>query len=118
MNLTIAVSFVLCSISPPAIDLEFRALHVHDEDSEGLELLRCLMLWLGREISSGRNFEVVQAYLFRFLTIYSEVVLKEAALLADVAALKEVHAKSAERFRTLVQSNMCILKVMAHLPIA
>lgn len=77
-----------------------------------------MVLWLGREVSSGRNFEVVQAYLFRFLTIYSEAVLQEPALLDDVTALRAVHAESAERFRTLVQSNMCLLKVMAHLPIA
>jgi U3 small nucleolar RNA-associated protein 21 len=103
-------------LPPPAVDIELRALCAHDEDQEGLSLLRCLLAWFARKLKTGLNFEVLQAYLHRTLTIYAELVLKLPALGTDVEAVRRIHAESSGRFRQLVQSNLCLLKMLAGLP--
>lgn len=106
------------SISPPAVDVEMRALYSHDEDNDGLDLLKRMLFWLSCQLRTGRNFEVTQGYLCRFLAIYSEKLLKVQSLAEDIHNLKDIHTVSCDSFRTLVQSNLCLLKVMARLPIA
>ena len=106
-----------CRLGPPAVDLEMRSLCPHDEDAEGKRLLSLTIRLFSREIKSGRNFEVVQAYIYRFFTIYSDVILKTPSLHSDLKELSEIHQRSSDSFRTLIQSNLCLLKVLAQLPI-
>ena len=106
----------LKQLAPPAVDVELRALCTHEEDEEGLSLLRCLLAWFARKLRTGLNFEVLQAYLHRTLTIYSELILKQPTLAADVETVRYVHSEGSGRFRQLVQSNLCLLKLMAGLP--
>lgn len=94
-----------------------RALYQHDEDVYGVDLLRRMLFWLAMELKTGRNFEIIQAYLHRFFVIYSETVLKYESLAEELSDLRDLHAISCDSFRSMVQGNLCILKVLAHLPI-
>lgn len=94
-----------------------RALYSHDEDDDGVQLLKRMLIWMAYQLRSGRNFEVTQAYICRFLTIYSETLIKMPDLASELHFLKEIHSFGCNSFRTLVQNNLCLLKVMAHLPI-
>jgi hypothetical protein len=106
----------LKGIPPPAIDLEFRALCTHENDEEGLDLLRCFLIWMSKSLKSGMNFEILQAYLHRLLSIYAELILKQPLLSIEVEKVRLIHSESSNRFRHLIQSNLCLLKMLAGLP--
>lgn len=106
----------LKSLPPPAVDVEIRSLCTHDEDAEGIELLRCLLAWLTKELETGNNFEILQAYLHRTIKIYSEMFIKSSQVYQDIHALKEAQHVSCERFRHLIHSNLCLLKLFSGLP--
>lgn len=108
----------LKKLPPPAVDLEMRALCTYEEDEEGIELLRLLLQWLTKHITTGEDFEILQAYLHRTLTIYLHLIMKLPQLKGDLRALQEAHAVASSRFRHLVQKNLCLLKMMGNLPIA
>ena len=107
----------LKTLPPPAVDVELRALCTHQEDEEGLSLLRFLLSWFCRRVSSGCDFELLEAYLHRTMLIHAEVIMKSAALAPLVAQLKQVHAEQSSKFRALVQGNMCRLKFLSNLPV-
>jgi hypothetical protein len=107
---------VLCSIGPPAVDAEMRALCRDAQDEVGVQLLRTVLEWMVDELKICENFEVLQAYLFRFLFIYSEVILECPHLYSCLQGVKTVHENSCKKFRHLVQSNLCVLKMMAQIP--
>lgn len=108
----------LKKLPPPAVDLEMRALCTYEEDEEGIELLRLLLQWLTKHITTGEDFEILQAYLHRTLTIYLHLIMKLPQLKKDLQALQQAHAVASDRFRHLVQKNLCLLKMMGNLPIA
>ena len=93
-----------------------QALCLHENDEEGIYWLRCLFAWMTHELQSGRNFEVMQAYVFRSLHLYSEMLMKMPQLAKEVADLREVHLSGCHKFRDLVQSNLCLLKLFANIP--
>ena len=106
----------LMSVPPSSIDVEFRALCLNEEDEEGLELLGFVLISLTNNLKSGRHFEVLQAYLHRFLSIYAEYIMRTPELSEKLVELKAVHALYAEKFRHIVQSNLCVLKILSQLP--
>jgi hypothetical protein len=101
------------------VDLQFRALCNGTVDKKGLELVHCIVLLMSDELRSGQNFEVLQAYLYRLLLIYSEVIVEasssDLSLSQSVDALRTLHSDSCKKFRSLVQSNLCVLKLMAQI---
>lgn len=71
---------------------------------------------MARKLTSGMNFEILQAYLHRLLSVYAELILKQPHLTLELERVRSVHALSSNRFRHLVQSNLCLLKMLAGLP--
>ena len=106
----------LKTLPPPAIDLEIRALCTHDEDEDGLQLLRFFLLWFRDRLATGLDFEVMEAYLHRTLLVYGETIIKRGDFGQLLQDLRGVHAAKSVRFRSLVQQNLCMLKVFANLP--
>ena len=104
------------TLPPPAVDLELRALCTHGKDEEGLQLLHCLLAWITERFKTGLDFEIMEAYLHRTLLIYGEIVVSTPSLLQLAKTLGEVHSASTQRLRTLVQGNLCLLKLLAGLP--
>ena len=108
----------LKKLPPPAVDLEIRALCTHEEDEEGKLLLQHLLHWLTKHIASGEDFEILQAYLHRVISIYEQLIMKMPDLKEDLEQLQHAHSIANDRFRNLVQKNLCLLKMMGNLPIA
>ena len=104
------------TLAPPAVDLELRSLCSHDKDEEGLQLLHCLLMWITERFRTGLDFEVMEAYLHRTLLIHGELIVAKPSLLQLSQSLADVHAACTERLRTLVQGNLCLLKMLANLP--
>jgi len=107
----------LKQLPPSAIDLEFRALYIYDGDEEGIMLLQQFLQWITIHIQSGENFEILQAYLYRILIIYSDIIIKLSSFKLVLSKLYQIHYNSSIRFRNLIQKNLCLLKMLANLPI-
>jgi U3 small nucleolar RNA-associated protein 21 len=101
----------LKSLSPSAIDVEFRMLCTNDEDEEGMQYVKCLLEWIAGHFHRGTNFDLLQAYLHRLLLIYSESLLKQPNVKIVLDRLLGSHAQGSERLRDLVQNNLCLLKL-------
>jgi hypothetical protein len=120
----------LKSISPPAVDVEFRALCSHITDHDGVQLIHTLLLFLKYEISTGKNYEILQAYLYRLLFIYADLIMDlfhyepadgfDMILIHDiqqiVQELLNTLMKNCDKFRNLIQKNLCLLKLLTGLP--
>lgn len=113
----------LMSIPPSAIDLEFQSLYTHhgveisqDRDLEGIVLLQALIASLTRSMILGSHFEVLQAYVHRLLTIYADIVIVVPELAQHLSQLKNTHYIYAEKFRHVIQSNLCLLKILSKMP--
>lgn len=106
----------LAGIPPSAIDAEFRALCLNEEDTEGQELLLRMLRFFTHNMQSGTHFELLQAYLHRFVLIYTDYILASPVLATELARLRRVHAVYTEKFRHILQSNLCLLKILAKIP--
>lgn len=105
----------LKSLTPPAVDIEIRSLCRHENDDDGITLLHCIIDWLQRNLQKGENFDVLQAYLHRTLTIHSEILLKVPSLISALTKLKNVHKSSCDRFRNIIQQNLCIVQLYSNI---
>ncbi len=110
------------SLAPPAIDLQMRSIYNEREgevDSRGVDLIHCLLHWFIFEFETGHDFQVMEAYLARFLHIYSELLVKECAknplLRSTFQELQRIHQEKNEKFRMMIQSNLCVLKMLAQI---
>jgi U3 small nucleolar RNA-associated protein 21 len=114
-NIDLSLMKYLKTLPPPAVDLEIRAICGYEGDDEGIMLLRCFISWLTENLKKGTNFEVLQAYIHRTVLIYSELFTKIPNISLELDLLKDVHRDISDRFRHLVQSNLCLLKMLAGL---
>ena len=107
----------LKSLPAPAVDIEFRSLCSGEHDEEGTALLSSLLSWCQRSIATGTDFELLQAYLARLLVIYSELFLSRSEVFSgSLRDLLVGHRRTCKKFGELVQSNMCLLKLLSGLP--
>jgi len=105
------------SLPAPATDVELRSLCMFIEDDEGLQLLQVFLKWLTAHVSSGKEFELLQAYLHRTLTIYDKMLVNVPALAEQLQTLKRANEQASDRFRDLIQKNLCMLKVLANISV-
>ena len=105
----------LQGLPAPAVDVEIRSLCMYEGDEEGVMLLRCLLHWFKVNLRSRCNFELLQAYIHCAINIYHEIITKVPLLCRELIELQETHKMCCERFRHLVQSNLCLLKMFAGL---
>lgn len=105
------------SLGASAVDVEFRSLCKHEDDEVGIRLVRYLVCWIKNELKTGGNYEVLQAYLHRLIIIYSETFIKHQSLSAELLELENIHEIGCQKLRQLVQSNLCLLKMLAQIPV-
>ena len=111
-----AVTRHLMTLGPPQVDLEMQALCLGLFDDDGVELLKRCAGYLTRQLVSRRHFEVMQAYLSRFLHIYSTMLLEAGPeVRAEVQALREAQTQANHQMKELVQHNLCLLGFFANL---
>ena len=105
------------SLSAPAVDVQLRALYGYEGDVEGEHFLQLFLDWLAKNIEAGRDFELLQAYLHRTLKIFDKALITLPSLVEAFRRVKDANEKASERFRHLLQKNLCMLKVLANIPI-
>ncbi len=111
-----AVTRHLMSLGPPQVDLEMQALCLGMFDDDGMDLLRAVASYLTRQLASRRHFEVIQAYLSRFLKIYAPLLLEAGAVVrVELDGLREAQRKANRQMKELVQHNLCLLGFFANL---
>lgn len=112
---TDALQDYLRSLPAPAVDVEFRALCSGAEDAEGLVLLCRLLGWLADRIASGKDFELMQAYLHRLLVVFGAMAagLDDRPLGAALRRLLEAHEAGCGRYGDLVQRCLCLVRVLS-----
>ncbi|CAM9528326.1 unnamed protein product [Chrysoparadoxa australica] len=104
----------LAKLGPPAVDVELSSLCQGEHDEEGLELLEKAMDWLEHEIRSRHSFDVTQAYLHRFITLYASSISKSGTLRSKADALLQEQKSSSHRLKELVQQNLCLLQYLGN----
>jgi hypothetical protein len=105
-------------LSAPAIDVQLRALYSYEGDAEGEDNLKLLLIWLAEKIETGLDFELLQAYLHRVLTIFDKAMITLPELADTVQRVKTVSETASDRFRHLVHKNLCMFKTLANIPIS
>lgn len=64
---------------------------------------------------SKKNFEVVQAYLHRFLKHYSDLIMTAPDLREASKALRDEQEESSRRIKQLVQHSLCLVGYLSNL---
>jgi len=98
------------------VDLEFRALCQHEKDEDGLKFLKFLFVWIGQQLQFATDFELLQAYLYRAVLIYSEILRTESQFADILKLISKEHDQKQETFRDLLKNNLCLLKLFAKIP--
>jgi len=128
----------VATLGPSAIDIALSTLcqGMHDLE-DGLHLLYVASLWLLEAITSRRNYEAVNAYLHRFLTLHSAVIANidddtqqnrglkgsgdtmtdssnieqsRADLLDAVSKLRIAQREADDKLRGKMQNSLCLLR--------
>lgn len=81
-----------------------------------MELLKAAARYLTRQLASRRHFEVMQAYLSRFLKIYAPLLLEAGPVVrVELDRLREAQRQANRQMKELVQHNLCLLGFFANL---
>jgi hypothetical protein len=112
-------------LTPSAVDVELRALcqqfepalvsapgEAGDRDAVGVALLAALLTWFRCCLATATDFELLQAYLHRTLTVHGATIMHTSSLARLLKDVHEQHQKTCHQFRHLVQSNLCLLKLL------
>lgn len=134
------VTEYLASMGPSAIDVAFTSLcHGMHDLEEGLHLLHIASLWLLEACQTKKNYEVINAYLHRFLYIHSSTIAGIDAswqeeersktafeiinekddevnrelrlqLLDSIKKLRVAHLEATDGMRNKLQQSLCLLR--------
>ena len=122
----------LFAMGPAAIDVAFGSLchGLHDLD-EGLHLLYLATLWLIEACKSRKDYDIINAYLHRFLHIHSVVISgidtapniqeliesngdihieAKTVLLESISELRRAHRLASEQIRNKMQQSLSLLR--------
>ncbi|TMW68031.1 hypothetical protein Poli38472_007703 [Pythium oligandrum] len=104
------VALYLQTLSASAVDVELNTLCMGDFDDEGKELLGFFLQFLEDEMATRRNFQVLQAYLNRFLKLYEQLLVANPELLDRVESLCAVQQRQWEHLQQLLHNNLCLVQ--------
>uniref|UniRef100_K3W5I7 Small-subunit processome Utp21 domain-containing protein n=1 Tax=Globisporangium ultimum (strain ATCC 200006 / CBS 805.95 / DAOM BR144) TaxID=431595 RepID=K3W5I7_GLOUD len=105
-----SVALYMQTLSAAAVDVEMSTLCMGDFDAEGKEILALFLTFLREEMATQRNFQVLQAYLNRFLKLHEQLLVADAALLEQVDALCNVQQQQWEHLQQLLHNNLCLVQ--------
>ncbi|ETP28881.1 hypothetical protein F442_21892 [Phytophthora nicotianae P10297] len=101
------------SLSASAVDVEMSTLCMGDFDEEGMKLLSWFLDFLREEMQTRRDFQVLQAYLNRFLKLHEELLVADPALLAQVDELGAVQQQQWQHLQKLLHNNLCLVQYLS-----
>lgn len=100
----------LYSLAPAKVDQELRLLCVHDQDAIGLRLLKSLieLIFQGRHVMC--NFDVVQSYVHRILTLHGSKLFASFEMRTVIANAQNITESAVQQLQLLVYTALCVLK--------
>ncbi|KAG6954024.1 hypothetical protein JG688_00012543 [Phytophthora aleatoria] len=101
------------SLSASAVDVEMSTLCMGAFDEEGKKLLGWFLDFLREEMQTRRDFQVLQAYLNRFLKLHEELLVADSALLAQVDELGAVQQQQWQHLQKLLHNNLCLVQYLS-----
>ncbi|KAG1703419.1 hypothetical protein DVH05_007367 [Phytophthora capsici] len=107
------VAVYMQSLSASAVDVEMSTLCMGDFDEYGKKLLGWFLDFLREEMRTRRDFQVLQAYLNRFLKLHEELLVTDSALLAQVDALGSVQQQQWQHLQKLLHNNLCLVQYLS-----
>lgn len=107
------VAVYMQSLSASAVDVEMSTLCMGDFDEDGKKLLGWFLDFLREEMRTRRDFQVLQAYLNRFLKLHEELLVADSALLAQVDALGSVQQQQWQHLQKLLHNNLCLVQYLS-----
>ena len=107
------VAAYMQSLSASAVDVEMSTLCMGAFDEEGKKLLACFLTFLREEMRTRRNFQVLQAYLNRFLKLHEELLVAEPVLLAQADELGGVQQQQWQHLQKLLHNNLCLVQYLS-----
>eukprot|EP00981_Chlorochromonas_danica_P014054 scaffold7245_cov197-Ochromonas_danica.AAC.14 len=112
-----AVLGLIRQSSPQQCENEIRGLCKHDEDIEGMNLLRRFLSLLAVLVQRGKAFEIVQAYVHFTLSVHHQVIVSNYSMKEEVEALQAALFAREEELRGQVSATLCYLKTMLGVPL-
>ncbi|KAE9246299.1 hypothetical protein PF004_g4861 [Phytophthora fragariae] len=107
------VAVYMQSLSASAVDVEMSTLCMGDFDEEGKKFLGWFLDFLREEMRTRRDFQVLQAYLNRFLKLHEELLVANTALLAQVDELGSVQQQQWQHLQKLLHNNLCLVQYLS-----
>jgi U3 small nucleolar RNA-associated protein 21 len=101
------ISKFMNSLNPYLVDLEIRNLDPIINSST--EFLEGFLNYIHSEVRTKNNFELIQAYLNRFLKIFTDDLLKEPSLKKKVTQINEEMESSYSEMADLYNNTMCLI---------
>ncbi|CAH0521881.1 unnamed protein product [Peronospora belbahrii] len=101
------------SLSASGVDVEMSTLCMGDFDEEGKKLLGFFLEFLREEMHTRRNFQVLQAYLNRFLKLHDELLVVDSVLLAQVDKLGAIQHQQWQHLQKLLHNNLCLVQYLS-----
>ncbi|XP_072173327.1 WD repeat-containing protein 36-like [Diadema setosum] len=100
----------LKAMSPSRVDLEMRSL---DPIGGGSVLaMRQFIAFLNHLLATNRDFELVQAYLSRFLQLHGDTAASDPGLSEELLALEETHQSSWQRIQWQFDQSLCLINYL------
>lgn len=107
----------LYSLAPAKVDQEFRLLCLHDSDADGLHLLKTLLQAAFKCQHVSLNFDVIQSYVHRILTLHGSKFIASFAMRPAIVGAKEFTESAVEQLQLLLHTALCILKTSLQIQI-
>jgi hypothetical protein len=103
--------------SPSQCETEIRDLVRHNEDLEGLQLLKVFVSLLATLVERGKAYELLQAYLHFLLIVHGESLRRCYSMRTEVEHLQSVLFNRGEELRGQISATLCYAKAMLALPL-
>ncbi|XP_030844330.1 WD repeat-containing protein 36 [Strongylocentrotus purpuratus] len=105
-----AVLKFLKTMSPSRIDMEFRSL---DPVGGGSVLaMRQFISFLHHSLTTGRDYELIQAYLALFLKLHGAMIARESDLAEELSSLAQIQESSWLRIQRHFDQSLCLVKYL------
>ncbi|KAI9918980.1 hypothetical protein PsorP6_011975 [Peronosclerospora sorghi] len=109
------VAAYLQSLSASAVDVELSTLCLGPFDHDGQHVVTLFLAFLRHEMTRRRDFQLVQAYLNRFLKVHHDLLVAEPALLAQVDELGTLQQQQWQHLQRLLQHSLCLVQHFSNL---
>jgi hypothetical protein len=115
----------LFTLTPSEIDIEFRGLLPPSAIGNAEQIIlstpqyasiHTLMHYFIHALRENTAFEVIQAYIYRFLLIYSATMMETLSWKEVIGTLRDEVSASQSRLQLVIQMTLSVLKTILNMP--